>query len=123
MSLKHSGHALVAGGASGIGFCIGRHHDKEINRDRDHEKCDDGVEEVADHNVVKCNRAEVRFAGQVADDRRKHVLDERCNHGAEGAAHDDANGEIENIAAQNKVSKSFEHFFLQIVAFRNSWPC
>ena len=42
----------------------------------------------------------------------EHIFDKRCDHRAECSAHDDADRHIENVATQNKITKSLQHVFL-----------
>ena len=48
---------------------------------------------------------------KVADDRSEYIFDEGCDYGAECSANDDADSQIEDVTAQNKIPKSLEHVF------------
>jgi len=92
---------------------VGRQHDEEVDRGSDQQEREDGVQEVSNHDVIEGDCAEVGFADQAADDWCEYIFDEGCDYGAECSANDDANSQIEDVSAQNKIPKSFEHVFLQ----------
>lgn len=91
----------------------------EINHGTYDEKRDDGVEETAYFDVavayVDDDVAEVWLADGGGDEGIEDIAHQGCDDGIEGRADDDGDSQIDNVAAQNKVSKTFEHFFLQRV--------
>jgi hypothetical protein len=90
---------------------VSRQHNEEVNRGSDQQERDECVQEISDHDVVNGDCAEVRLADDVADDRSNDILDKRCDDGAERCSHDYAYGQIEDVTAENKIPKSFEHVF------------
>ena len=49
---------------------------------------------------------------RLPDERGEYILDERSYNRSKCAADDDADSQIEDVAAQNKITKSLEHRYL-----------
>src|SRR5215469_4194119 len=84
---------------------------EEVDDEGDDEEIDDGVDEVADLDGRRADSeddvGEVGLAHDGGDERGNDVIDQGFGDCGEGAADDYGDGEVHNIAAQNKVSKAF----------------
>ena len=95
---------------------------QEVLRGQNENKVDDpgeqderdcGVEEVSVFNFAAVDGpyegGEVRLAYDGGDEWGNDVADERGDDCGEGSADDDGDGEVHNVAAQNEITKTFEH--------------
>ena len=114
------GEALGAGFVSdGFGaFDAGeqllhREDEEEVDDEGDDEEVDDGVEEVAvfDGCVVDGDDeiGEVGLTYDSGDKRSDDVFDERFGDRSEGRADDDGDSEVDDVAAEDEVAKTFDH--------------
>ena len=92
---------------------VGRQDDEEIDDGGHQEERDEGVEEVAvgDNSSVDVQDkvGEVRLADYGSDEGRDDVFDDRIDDGGECSTDDDGDCEIEYVATQDEITKTFEH--------------
>ena len=73
---RHIRYRLLEAGHEGIG----RNHDEEVNRRGNHQECDDGIQEIADHDVVDGIALKSGLPTRLPMNGREHILDERCDY-------------------------------------------
>ena len=71
---------------------------------------------VGDDSAVKVEDevGEVWFPDNCRDERIDDVLGEGCDDAGEGCADDDGDGQIQDIAAEDEVTKAFEHRLISL---------
>src|SRR6202789_4494283 len=114
------GQALGAGLVGDGGWALDlrkeiveRQDNEEVDDARDDEEVDQGVEEAAvfDGCAVEagCQAGEVRGVNRGGDELHDDVFGQRGDNRAEGYTNDDGDGEIDDVAAEDEVTKSLEH--------------
>jgi hypothetical protein len=90
-----------------------RQHDDVVDRRRDGDERDQRVEKIAvgERAAVQgeAQRAEVRLAEDRGDQRCEQVFHQSGDDGAERAADDDRDRQVDHVSAGKKCSESFEH--------------
>ena len=85
-------------------------HDQERNR------C---VQKIADLDLAAAymqnDAAEIGLAERGGDQRVENVTHQGCDNGVERGAQNDSDSKVHDVSAQNKISKSFQHCFLQCI--------
>jgi hypothetical protein len=91
-------------------------NNKKIDRCRDQEKRDHGVNKIADGELAavdcKDKRREVWLPYNRSDKRSDQILDERGNHRAECHSDDDADRHINDVATHQKLLEALHSSFL-----------
>ena len=106
---------------------VGRQHDEEVDDAGHQHEGDECVEEVAvgDGSAVDVQdeRGEVRLANYGSDEGIDEVFDDRVDDGGKRSTDDDGNGEIEYVATQDEITKTFDHRIsrLKKVVNRSGW--
>src|SRR5580658_4066113 len=97
---------------------IDRHHNQEVESSGDEDKCDQDVEKltVLDDAPVDIEHQEgkIRLVHDSRDERVDDVSNECANDGCKCGADDNCDRKIDYVAAQDKVAKSFKHWFSSI---------
>ena len=98
------------------GEFVHRDDDEEVDGERDEEEVDDGGQDFAvfkDGRLIAENRRqgederiEIRLADQPGDKRVDKALDQAADDEAEGCAHDDTDGEINDVATGDEGFES-----------------
>src|SRR5271167_2484165 len=92
---------------------IHRQHHEIVHGRSDEQERDDRVDEITIKKLrpvyLEIEAGEVRLAGDGRDNRGEQVFHEGGDYGAKRGTDNDAHRKIDNIAAQNKLAKSFEH--------------
>lgn len=98
----------------GLLHLVDRYDDEEVDGSGDDEEVDRGGDQGArkDRGAVEVDRpdvVEVWLAKDGADDRHEHFLVKCSNDGGEGARDNDADREVEDVAARDEFFEAFEH--------------
>src|SRR5436305_5252713 len=86
-------------------------HEEEHGGGDQHE-VDDVVDELAVEKMAVVGREGLVLEVDAADrpdDRRDQVVDERLDHGAEGDAHDDRHGQLDEVPPHEEIAELLEH--------------
>jgi len=90
-----------------------RHHHEEVNGRRDDDELNDRVNKVSVSNFAAIDGRhqirKVRLPHNGRYQRVDDVADQRIDDVGKCRANDDRNGQIDDIAAQNKITKAFQH--------------
>ena len=92
---------------------VHRQHDKEIDRRRYQQERNNGIDKVANQELAavdrEFDRRKIRCPDDSRDQRRQQIFHECGNDGAEGDPHDDRDGKIKDVTAQNELLEPLQH--------------
>src|SRR5205823_2876593 len=98
------------------GPCHERIHwnnDEQIYRERDQQKRNERVDELADEELAAIDREgdrrKIRRLHKRGNERGQQILDQRGHDRAERGADDDGDREIDDVAAEQELLESFQH--------------
>lgn len=87
--------------------------DEEVDGTGDQEEGDRGVEEIAVLDDAAVDRkgkgGEIWFADNGSDEGINYVGNKGVDNAGEGSADDDGDCEVDHVAAEDEVTKTFEH--------------
>lgn len=92
---------------------LGRENKEEVDDARHQDEIDDGRKEIAITDFASVymgdEEAKVGLADKRAEKRVNNLFHKRVHNGGKRRTDDDCNCEVHHIAAQDEISKTFQH--------------